>query len=156
MSLYDTLLCAFNKIMKWEPSVSFSYHNTFTHSLPPSLLHQLFCSMYIRHGGDICRGWPALLSPLYQPFPVWVQHCPRLALVCSQRHRNKNKPWNSRLIHAFKSYGLCGGNNGAFRYSQNKKERRPGISANRGNGFNAAVFTEAAPGGVCSQTGGWG
>lgn len=59
---------------------------------------------------------------------------------------------------------------GVFRYSQNKKkglnikkrekermkERRPGTvsSASRGNGFSAAVFTEAAaPGRVHSQTG---
>lgn len=35
-----------------------------------------------------------------------------------------------------------GGNNGAFRYSQNNKERRPGnvFNASGGNAFNAAVF----------------
>lgn len=37
-----------------------------------------------------------------------------------------------------------------------KKERSPGMAFNAsgGNGFNAAVFTEAAPGRVHSQTGG--
>lgn len=98
------------------------------------------------------------LSPILAFFPGWVQCCPCPALVCSRRHHNKNKPWNSRPLHAIRSSGLCGTNNRAFRYSQNKKARRPGMAFNArgGNDFNAAVFTEATSGRIPSQTGGWG
>lgn len=94
-------MCLKLKIMKIAKRVSFlPWH---FHSLRPlhphQRLQQLFCFMYIKHGGVIHRGWPRLLSLLYQLFPAWVQWCPCSALVCLWRHHNKNKPWNSRLPH---------------------------------------------------------
>lgn len=91
-----------------------------------------------------------LLSPLYQLFfPGWVQYCPCPALVCSWRRHNKNKPWNSRPFHARRSSGLCGrdregegGDNGAFRYSQNKKRKEPwhGFQCQRRKRFQCSCF----------------
>lgn len=39
---------------------------------------------------------------------------------------------------------MCGGNNGAFRYSQNKKERRSGtaFNASGGNAFSMQLFSQ--------------
>lgn len=144
--------------MRWWPSTSpfLTHHSTFYASpTPPPTLTAGAAILFHVHQTWWC--YPqGLTSTALSPIPAFSRMGTILPLPCislltetpQQKQTLKlQTPPCLQQLWALREGGrrwravVEGWNNGAFRYSQNKKKKRPGINASRGNYFNAAVFT---------------
>lgn len=145
--------------------MSLSNPYTLTLPPPPSYTHTNNWSSYsvsctsdmvvVSTGADL--RYYFLLYNLFSP--EWAPCCPFPCIsLLTETPEQKTNPETPDPSIPPGSWGCTGGIMEPFATVKTKKVTRPGVAftANRGNGINAAVFTEAAPGRVHSQTGGWG